>query len=292
MRILAVLLLLVPAASCHAQRADRSYPGFDRNDYPGDDALPALRRDFRFTGYWLNPPPGEQQNSWTGKRALLSTYGFGFLVLSNGRSNADLKAAALAGTSPEALGAQDGNRATAAAESEGFPDRVRIFLDQEEGGRMLPEQAAYIFAWVDAVRQAGARAGVYCPGILMTDASGPITTAEDIARREVARTLDAAANGGAERKGKNAEPLALWIANDQCPPSPGCTLAAPPLSAAVSPATAAFVVAWQYELSPRPRRSGANCPARPAADGNCYAPGTNTFVDLNAAGSPDPSEAP
>ena len=30
---------------------------------------------------------------------------------------------------------------------------------------MLPEQKAYIFAWVDAVIAAGFRAGIYCSGI-------------------------------------------------------------------------------------------------------------------------------
>jgi hypothetical protein len=34
----------------------------------------------------------------------------------------------------------DGKATVAAAASEGFPSDVLIFLDQEQGGRLLPEQ--------------------------------------------------------------------------------------------------------------------------------------------------------
>jgi hypothetical protein len=288
--ILLPALILFLLCAAHAQQPHpRAYIGFDRNDYPGDASLPALRKSFRYTGYWLNNPPGERENTWTGKRALIKQHGFGFLVLSNGRSYANLKAAEQQGTSANALGVQDGNAAAAAAQREGFPANVRIFLDQEEGGRLLPEQAAYLFAWIDAVRRAGARAGVYCSGIEVAEGGGLISTADDIAQRETARTK-------AAEKSKSPKPLALWIANDQCPPSPGCTLALPPLSAAFSPATAAFARVWQYAQSPRRAQFSAGCPANQAADGNCYPPGlahgAATFLDLNTASSPDPSEAP
>jgi hypothetical protein len=46
---------------------------------------------------------------------------------------------------------------------------------------MLPEQKAYIYAWVDAVTAAGFRAGIYCSGIPAKD-DGNIVTAEDIPR--------------------------------------------------------------------------------------------------------------
>src|SRR5271170_2065869 len=80
-----VALLLCMAARGAAQNAkpaggetEKSYPGFDRNDYPSDAALPALRKTFRYTGYWLNNPQGESRNSWVGKRAMLRQFGFGF----------------------------------------------------------------------------------------------------------------------------------------------------------------------------------------------------------------------
>ncbi len=291
-----VAALLLAAAVCiaMAQRAghensDRqaSYVGFDRNGYPGDEALAALRRSFRYTSYWLNPPPGEKVNGWQGKRAILRRSGFGFLVLYDGRTDAELKPPALKGQNVEDLGAADGKAAAAAAVREGFPRNVLIFLDQEEGGRLLPEQAAYVFAWIDAVRSAGARAGVYCSGIDVPDGYSTISTAGDIAQRESRRTA-------VSDSSKQGNRLALWIANDQCPPAPGCSLAAPSLSAALSPEIAPFTTVWQYALSPRRAQFSASCLAKPAADGNCYAPGlpqaANTFVDLDAANSPDPSE--
>ena len=58
-------LLFARAAGTSAPRPSQSekvlgqtYLGFDANDYPGDDALPGLRRTFTFSGYWLNAPPG------------------------------------------------------------------------------------------------------------------------------------------------------------------------------------------------------------------------------------------
>jgi hypothetical protein len=295
---IARLLLAMAVCTCVGQRsgpanpdAKPSYPGFDRNDYPGDGSLAALRKNFRYTSFWLNPPPGEKTNSWVGKRAILRRYGFGFLVLFNGRTYRELKAAALKGQSAGELGATDGRAALAAAARQGFARNVLIFLDQEEGGRLLPEQAAYLFAWIDALRKAGALAGVYCSGIEVIDSSGTISAAEDIATREAAL---AAASGGAKDK-NGEERLALWIANDQCPPAPGCTLQAPPLEASLRPSTVDFATVWQYAQSPRRKQFSASCPRNQAADGNCYAPGLpqgpNAFVDLDAAYSPDPSES-
>jgi len=279
-RLVAFVLPLIFACMAIAQQ---SFIGFDRNDYPGDALLPALRRDFRYTSYWLNSPPGETANSWAGKRAILKQNGFGFLVLFNGRLDAQLK-----GRDASALGVTDGMAAVAAARREGFSQNVLIFLDQEEGGRLLQEQADYIFAWVDAVRAAGARAGVYCSGIEVRDGSGTISTALDIARRENERTKS-------KPKGKSTERLALWVANDACPPAPGCAMTSPPMSKAAPAELRAFTAVWQYAQSPRRMQFSAQCTANAAPDGRCYAPGlpqsANTFIDLDTADSPDPSEA-
>lgn len=282
--VLVALLPIVATTGVRAQSASqRSHLGFDRNDYPGDTALPALRKSFRYTGYWLNNPPGEQHNTWTGKRALLKQYGFGFLLLFNGRLYADLK-----GKDAATVGAEDGRAAVAAAVREGFARNALIFLDQEQGGRLLPEQSAYLFAWVDAVRASGARAGIYCSGIDVPDSGGTISTARDIVQQEKKRA-------GGQSKGKSAERLKLWIANDQCPPAPGCTLAPPPMSAAFSAELAASVLVWQYAQSPRRAQFTAACPSNYAADNNCYAPGLahgpDSFVDLNVSKSADPSGA-
>jgi hypothetical protein len=283
-RLLALLLLLLCVA--HAAWAQSQFTGFDRNHYPGDAALPALHGDFRFAGFWLNAPPGETKNTWTGKRAILKENGFGFLVLFNGRADAELKSAPLKGQDAAQLGAADGRAAAAAAMREGFPRAVRIFLDQEEGGRLLAEQAAYIFAWIDAVRAAGARAGVYCSGIIVRDASGETSTAEDIAERESARAKNSSS-------GKDAERLALWIANDACPPAPGCALDVPAMATAFPAQLRPFARVWQYAQSPRRAQFSANCPKNAAADGDCYAQGlpqgARVFLDLDAADSTDPS---
>ncbi len=282
-RFALLLPVFLLAASAAAQSA---YLGFDRNDYPGDAALPALRKTFRFAGYWLNNPPGATRNSWAGKREILRQNGFGFLLLSNGRAYSELK-----GRDAAAFGTADGKAAAAAALREGFAANALIFLDQEEGGRLLPGQIAYLVAWVDAVRASGARAGVYCSGIDVPDGAETISTARQIAQAESERNLS---------KGKSAERLAIWIADDRCPPSPGCAIIHPrqaaPFPLAAPGNTPAWAAVWQYAQSPRRAQFSAGCPQNQAPDGNCYAPGLppgqNTFVDLDLADSPDPSEAP
>ena len=144
---------------CVTLQAQSAYLGFDRNAYPGDANLKALHETFSYTGYWLNHPPGEKTNSWTGHRAAVASAGFGFLVLFNGRLYSELKSAELKpGAKATRLGQSDAQAAAAAAHREGFPAHTIIFLDQEQGGRMLPEQKAYIYAWVDGVTAAGFRA--------------------------------------------------------------------------------------------------------------------------------------
>jgi hypothetical protein len=276
LRVYALVALFCAAAPIAAQ-----FPGFDRNHYPGDAALPTLRKSFRFAGFWLNPPPGEAADSWTGKRAILASNDFGFLVLFNARTDAQLKHRNAA-----ALGKADGAAASSAALREGFPRGVLIFLDLEEGGRLLPDQAAYVFAWIDAVRAAGARAGVYCSGIEVRDESGTISTAADIAARETAREISGSPKADVAK-------LALWIANDACPPAPGCTLNAPAMETAIPRDLRAYATVWQYAQSPRRAKFSANCPKNAAPNGNCYAPrlapGANAFVDLDVADSADPS---
>src|SRR5258707_15188655 len=158
-------LLLLAVAGCaqqtssapvapvaHAPSATTPNPiGFDSNDYPGDDALPTLRRHFAFAGYWLTNPPGENQNSWRGKRDALLKNDFGFLVLANGKFDAQIKKAKRAGTTAAALGKKDAAAAVAAAQREHFPAHTIIFLDQEEGGRLTADQSGYLLAWTEAV---------------------------------------------------------------------------------------------------------------------------------------------
>ncbi|HSS98917.1 MAG TPA: glycoside hydrolase domain-containing protein, partial [Terriglobales bacterium] len=193
----------ISAAQANRTSQKSTYFGFDRNEYPGDASLKTLRRSFTFVGYWLNNPPGANKNTWAGKRKVVQADGFGFLVVFNGHTYKEIKAAGDA----KKLGASEGTAAVAAARREGFRFGTVIFLDQEEGGRMLDEQRDYLHAWVDAVTDAGFRAGVYCSGMSgKLDGREDIITAEDI------------------RKNAGGRNISYWVSNDACPPSPGCKL--------------------------------------------------------------------
>lgn len=246
---------------------DKNYLGFDRNTYPGDANLKVLHETFSYTGYWLNNPPGEKTNAWTGHHAAVESAGFGFLVLSNGRLYAELKSIANA----TKLGKSDAQTAAAAARREGFPAHTVIFLDQEQGGRMLPEQKAYIYTWVDGVTAAGFRAGIYCSGIPNPD-DGNVVTADDI------------------RKSAGSRQIVYWAINDACPPAPGCAFPAHPPGPGQSGVS--FADVWQFAQSPRRKDVAAHC-TNYSSEGNCYPPGISValqlHVDVNSAASADPS---
>lgn len=257
-------------ASRSVPNAAQTYLGFDRNDYPGDSSIANLKKEFSFAGYWLNAPPGETSDSWLGKRAVLRSEGFGFLVLFNGRLGKKLRSPAKA----TATGKSDGAAAVAAALREGFPKGIIIFLDQEEGGRLLPEQNAYLFAWLDAVTASGFKAGIYCSGIPAPDGPGQfIVTANDITQHAGDRNI------------------AFFVYNDACPPSPGCARAANP--PAPSGSGISFASVWQFSQSPRRPEYARACASTYAKDGNCYpSPQSGAgaiHVDFDSALSADPS---
>ena len=276
MRLLpARLAYILLAAITHAQQPllNHSYIGFDRNDYPGDAALPALRQHFTFTGYWLNNPPGERQNTWAGKRDILLRNNFGFLVLYNGRLEVQINKAQQSGTTPAALGQKDAAAAIAAAQREHFPARTILFLDQEEGGRLEAAQSAYLFAWTEAIAHSAYLPGAYASGQPVPDTPGQtITTAQDVRSHVVAQHL---------------HPIALFVYQDACPPSNGCTLHPPSITAAGTP----DIAAWQYAQSPRRPEITRSCAKTYAPDGNCYVPNLPKLpLDLSVSASPDPSQ--
>jgi hypothetical protein len=228
------------------------YNGFDRNDYPGDAAMQSLRASFAFTGYWLTNPPGEHANSWAGKREILK--------------------AKKTGTTPAQLGQQDAATAIAAAHSEGYAAHTILFLDQEEGGRLLDEQSAYLLAWSEAVAASGFAPGLYASGQPVPDGPGKTITTVDNVRALVQQN--------------RLHSIAMFGYQDACPPAPGCTLAAKPLNTSGEP----DLIAWQYAQSPRRTALTKSCAATYAADNNCYAPGNaKVFLDMDAASTPDPS---
>lgn len=265
----AALIVVSGQPSRSSAPARIEHLGFDRNEFPGNENLATLRRTFEFAGYWLNNPPGMTSNSWVGKRKAVQSAGFGFIVIFNGRMYAQIKAAGNA----DKLGNSDGAQAVASARHEGFPLRTIIFLDQEQGGRLLPEQRAYLHAWVDAVNASGFRAGVYCSGITAKESAGvSVITAEDIHQNAAGREIT------------------YWITNDSCPPSPGCAF--PRQLPAPESSGIAFAEIWQYAQSPK-RSDFARACANYNKDGNCYLAGgevaQHLHLDLNVATSSDPS---
>ena len=248
------------------------YVGFDTNDYPGDDALPALRRHFTFAGYWLNIPPGDNQNNWKGKREVMLRAGFGFMVLANGRLEAEIGKAKKSGTTPAALGQKDAQDAADAARREYFPAHTTIFLDQEEGGRLTADQSAYLLAWTEGVAHSGYLPGAYASGQPVGDGPGKtITTIKDI-REQVAT--------------QHLHEIAMWAYQDECPPANGCVMQPPPAAASGTP----DVTAWQYAQSPRRKEITTACAKTYAPDGNCYDPELPQLtLDLSVADTADPS---
>ena len=258
-----------PPGAIQGSQSVPAYLGFDRNIYPGDTAIPILRKTFVFTGYWLSPPPGEKSNTWSGKRELLRAQGFGFLVLYRGRDSSELKSEAVA----KRLGTEDAAGAATSAKSEGFSNGTIIFLDVEEGGRLPANYHTYLRTWLDEVLKAGYRGGVYCSAIpVKEEANVTITTVEDI------------------RANTPSRDVAYWSYNDVCPPSPGCAFPKNPPLPSIGGASEAAV--WQFAQSPRRKEYTSRCRATYHRDGNCYAPGDSAhawFLDVNSATSPDPS---
>jgi hypothetical protein len=290
MRLPAAVVILIPACFLavsngkqpvwlaksrmnHAAAISPAYLGFDRNQYPGDGALLSLRQTFSFAGYWLNDPPGATSNTWTGKRAILSQRGFGFLLLFNGRTYSRLRSP----NRPGVLGASDARAAAESALREGFPKNTIIFLDQEEGGRLSPEQKGYLFAWIDGVIAAGFRAGIYCSGMRAGEGNGEfVVTAESIYDQAEGRDIS------------------FFVYNDACHPSPGCAYHGEP--PAPSASGVRFASVWQFAQSPRRHEFTVHCSSTYNRDGNCYPPAAtgagSIFVDLDSATSPDPSSGP
>jgi len=261
----------VPIAEPESHALAGAYLGFDLNIYPGDAALPILRKTFSFAGYWLSPPPGARRNTWVGKRQLLKSQKFGSLLLYRGPQSSELKSLSQARN----RGTADAANAAATAKVEGFPSHAIIFLDIEEGGRLPAKYHAYLRAWVDELAHAGYRSGVYCSGIPVDEGHGvTIITSDDI-RNHLGR-----------------RGLTYFVYNDACPPAPGCV---PHNPLHVSASNIPYAAVWQFAQSPRRRGFTARCAATYHPDGNCYAPGDTAhawFLDLNSATSPDPSSGP
>jgi len=245
-----------------------SFLGFDRNEYPGDAALPLLHKSFSFASYWLSPPPGEKSNSWIGKRGVMQAQGFGFLLLYQGHTSGELP---YKKDSIEA-GLADAHAAAVAARRDGFPEGSVIFLDVEEGGRFFDTYLAYLRSWAESLTKEKFRPGIYCSGIVVDEGEGSTIISADNIRAHI---------GVAD--------VVYWVYNDACPPSPGCSV--PQNPPAPSASGVAYASVWQYVRSPREKKVARHCRGY-ASDGNCYASGDAArkwFLDEDVATTNDPS---
>jgi len=244
-----------------------AYLGFDRNEYPGDEAMASFRKQFVFVGYWLSPPPRGSANNWTGKREKLVSLGYGFALLYAGQPAGSLKGVQRASAAGEA----DAKKAAALAKTEGFGEGWTIFLDIEEGGRFSDSGHAYFRAWAETLAREHYRPGFYCSGMVVNEGGGSkIVSADDI--RGNVGPVDAS----------------YWVFNDSCPPSPGCanakTLPRPTQSGV------GYATVWQISRTPK-ETTARNCPGY-AKDNACYAAvdiARKWFVDLDVASSANPS---
>jgi hypothetical protein len=246
-----------------------AYLGFDRDVYPGDSAFATLRKTFSFTSYWLGPPPGEKTTTWVAKRDFLRRSGFGFLVLYRGRETREFKKDG----DGAVKGMIDAQNAVAAAKKEGFPAHTIIFLDIEEGGRLPQAYHDYLHTWFEVLASSGYRAGVYCSGMPAKEPGGvTVLTADDIRTHAENRQFE------------------IFVYNDACPPSPGCSF--PATAPLPSGSGVNYAQIWQYAQSPRRKEFTASCPAGYHANGGCYSPldaGEKWDLDMDSAWSTDPS---
>ncbi|OLB17197.1 MAG: hypothetical protein AUH16_11340 [Acidobacteria bacterium 13_2_20CM_57_7] len=235
-----------------ANSAPRAYLGFDRNDYPGDAALPILRKSFSFAGYWLSPPPSGNTNSWSGKRELLRSQGFGFALLFAGPTSGQLR------DEPCTLKrvAEDTQTAAAAARREGFSPGSVIFLDVEEGGR-LP--STYF--------------SIYCSSTPIDEGQGLTLITSDFIRKQIEPTK-----------------LVLWVYNDAGAPSPGCVVPQNPPPPSKSGIPCARI--WQYARSPRDRKTATHCSGYAKTGNCYAPGDTSHswFLDINTSSSSDLSD--
>jgi hypothetical protein len=172
-----------------------THPGFDTSLYPGDATMAAWRKPsspYEWVGYYLEAPC-HRDPSWMGRRAALTSMGWGLAVLYVGQQTFDgvpivenaspsrqtplarslvidpipANDAALLVTCSRTLltteqGTTDAIDAAAKTASEGFPNGTTIFLDIEHMDAIPASMEAYYRAWVKQVLADGRfRPGIY-----------------------------------------------------------------------------------------------------------------------------------
>jgi hypothetical protein len=199
----------ITSPSPEAVPSGTSHPGFDTSIYPGDASMSAWLKPgspYEWVGYYLQAPC-HRDPSWMGKRALLTSMGWGLAVLYVGQQTfdgvpsisvpniaapsesqtlikppaarsgimvpataADIQAGAV--TCSRTLltteqGSIDGIDAVSKTAAEGFPLGTVIYLDIEHMDAIPASMDAYYRAWVQQVLADGR----FRPGIYVHKAN-------------------------------------------------------------------------------------------------------------------------
>lgn len=160
-------------------RAAGRHLGFDTHTFPGVNALRTWKASgapYEWVGYYL-PAPCHRDRSWSGRRLLLDSLGFGTAVIyvgqqtwnrvphpaSRGARLAERRGIVCdADYVSGARGAAEGDDAVRVAAAEGFPRGTIIFLDVERMERMPALMRDYYRRWAERVLADGRfRPGVY-----------------------------------------------------------------------------------------------------------------------------------
>jgi hypothetical protein len=230
-----------------------TYPGFDKDVYPGNSDMLTWWNDspFFFTGFYLGKTTYHTDDSWMSARATLTSQGWGFCVIYVGQQ--------LGGTLTSTQGTDDAIDAYNLAVKADFPAGTIIFLDIETGGTLSDDFLTYILYWVYGIQGTFH----YNPGIYCNSSS-----ASQIAGYEGLGDI-----------------VSFWCVNVNCDPSPGCTVP----STNLEPSSCGYSdsLVWQYAQSPKP--AGISCGGY--TDGECERTygGVSIDVDLDTSTSYNPS---
>jgi len=179
--------------------------GFDTFAYPGDATMRAWMKTpgapYKWVGFYL-PSPCHKDDSWTGKRAVLDSMGWGFAVVYVGQQTwgknpkplpaARIAALLRAGTTCNAgmmtaeRGAADAVDAANKAAKEGFAKGTVVFLDIERMETVPAAMRTYYKAWTDGMLADGR----YLPGAYVHEHNAQLVH-DDITAEYAARGVTA-----------------------------------------------------------------------------------------------------
>lgn len=141
--------------------------GFDMARYPGDAAIRWLwdwrNTNLNWLGFYLAVTGAgfADKKTWQGKFGLLKSMGWGVAPIYVGKQPGSPKLKSMHGK--ERLeGYKDGIEAASLAKAEKIPERTILYFDYEPGDQMSEPYLQYQMGWIEAVRDQGYRAGIYC----------------------------------------------------------------------------------------------------------------------------------